>query len=142
MRRLSAAFAAIMLGVFVATPLAWAADNITQLQKIDHVVGRGTVVNDGDVVEVNYTGWLYDADAKDHHGAEFDSSEQNGEPISFTLGAGEVIAGWDQGIRGMHVGGKRTLVIPARLAYGSRGEGDAVPPNATLVFDVELVGMR
>ena len=121
---------------------ALAADNVTQLQKADRVVGSGTMARDGDVVQVNYTGWLYDADAKDHHGKEFDSSLDGGEPISFTLGAGEVIAGWDQGIRGMHVGGKRTLVIPARLAYGGRGAGDAVPPNATLVFDVELVGVH
>jgi len=142
MRRLSAAFAVVLLGAFVVASPASAADQITQLQKTDHVVGNGTVANDGDVVQVNYTGWLYDAAAKDHHGKEFDSSEENGEPISFTLGAGEVIAGWDQGIRGMHVGGKRTLVIPARLAYGGHGAGDAVPPNATLVFDVELVGVR
>ena len=142
MRRLPAAFAAILLGAFAAAPSARAADNTAQLQKTDRVVGTGTVARDGDVVQVNYTGWLYDANAKDRHGTEFDSSAENGEPISFTLGAGEVIAGWDQGIRGMHVGGKRTLVIPARLAYGSRGAGDAVPPNATLVFDVELVGVH
>jgi FKBP-type peptidyl-prolyl cis-trans isomerase FkpA len=142
MRRLSAAFAAVLLGAFVVSPAALAADRIIQLQKIDHVVGNGAVANDGDVVQVNYTGWLYDANARDHHGKEFDSSEENGEPISFTLGAGEVIAGWDQGIRGMHVGGKRTLVIPARLAYGGRGAGDDVPPNAALVFDVELVGVH
>jgi len=121
---------------------ALASDQVKLLQKTDIVVGTGTVANDGDVVEVNYTGWLYDANARDHHGAEFDSSEENGEPISFTLGAGEVIAGWDQGIRGMRVGGKRALVIPSRLAYGGRGAGDTVPPNATLVFDVELVGVR
>jgi FKBP-type peptidyl-prolyl cis-trans isomerase FkpA len=142
MRRLSAAFAAILLGALAATPPASAAGKVIQLQKIDRVVGSGTVARDGDTVQVNYTGWLYDANAKDHHGAEFDSSEENGEPIRFTLGAGEVIAGWDQGIRGMHVGGRRTLVIPARLAYGSRGAGDAIPPDAALVFDVELVGVR
>ncbi|MEW9571056.1 FKBP-type peptidyl-prolyl cis-trans isomerase [Rhodanobacter sp. Si-c] len=142
MRHLSVAFAAILLGAFVATSPAWAADKITQLQKIDHVVGSGTVANDGDVVQVNYTGWLYDANTKNHHGKEFDSSVDSGEPISFTLGAGEVIAGWDQGIGGMRVGGKRTLVIPARLAYGGRGAGDDIPPNATLVFDVELVGVH
>lgn len=142
MRRLPAAFTAILLGAFASMPSAWAANNTAQLQKTDRVVGTGTVARDGDVVQVNYIGWLYDANAKNRHGAEFDSSAENGEPISFTLGAGEVIAGWDQGIRGMHVGGKRTLVIPARLAYGSRGAGDAVPPNATLVFDVELVGVR
>ncbi|MFK2929471.1 FKBP-type peptidyl-prolyl cis-trans isomerase [Dyella agri] len=142
MRLLSAAFAAVLLGAFVAAPAALAADKVTQLQKIDHVVGSGTVANDGDVVQVNYTGWLYDANAKDHHGKEFDSSLDSGEPISFTLGAGQVIAGWDQGIRGMHVGGKRTLVIPARLAYGSRGAGEDIPPDAALVFDVELVGVH
>ena len=142
MRRLSAAFAAVLLIAFVVAPTTWAADRITQLQKIDRVSGNGTVARDGDVVQVNYTGWLYDAAAKDHRGKEFDSSLDGGEPIDFTLGAGEVIQGWDQGIRGMRVGGKRTLIIPARLAYGSRGAGDAVPPDATLVFDVDLVGVR
>lgn len=142
MRRLFATFAAVLLGAFVAMPPARVADGVTQLQKIDRVVGSGTVANDGDVVQVNYTGWLYDANAKDHHGKEFDSSLEDGEPISFTLGAGEVITGWDQGIPGMHVGGKRTLVIPSRLAYGGRGAGDDIPPNATLVFDVELVGVH
>jgi len=142
MRRLTAAFAAILLGAFVVASPALAAGDVTQLQKIDRVVGSGAVANDGDVVQVNYTGWLYDANAADHHGKEFDSSLENGEPIRFTLGAGEVIQGWDQGIRGMHVGGKRTLIIPAQLAYGGRGAGDAVPPNAVLVFDVELVGVH
>jgi FKBP-type peptidyl-prolyl cis-trans isomerase FkpA len=142
MRRLAAAFTAVLLGAFMTAPAALAADGVTQLQKIDHVVGSGTVARDGDTVQVNYTGWLYDANAKNHHGQEFDSSLDGGEPISFTLGSGQVIAGWDQGIRGMHVGGRRTLVIPARLAYGGRGAGDAVPPNAALVFDVELVGVH
>lgn len=142
MRRLSAAFAAVLLVAFAVAPTTWAADKIIQLQKIDRVSGNGTVARDGDVVQVNYTGWLYDAAAKDHRGKEFDSSLDGGEPIDFTLGAGEVIQGWDQGIRGMRVGGKRTLIIPARLAYGSRGAGDAVPPDAALVFDVDLVGVR
>ncbi len=139
MRRL---LLAATLALAACLPPALAADDVAQLQKTDLVVGSGTLARDGDVVQVNYTGWLYDAHAADHHGAEFDSSLESGEPISFTLGAGEVIKGWDQGIRGMHVGGKRTLVIPARLAYGSRGAGDAVPPNAALVFDVELVGVH
>ncbi|MBA2079081.1 FKBP-type peptidyl-prolyl cis-trans isomerase [Rhodanobacter sp. PCA2] len=139
MRRLL--LAATLALAAVALP-ARAADNVTQLQKIDRVAGTGTVARDGDVVQVNYTVWLYDANAADHHGKEVDSSLDSGEPISFTLGSGQVIAGWDQGIRGMHVGGKRTLVIPARLAYGSRGAGADVPPNASLVFDVELVGVH
>ena len=141
MRRLST-FAAVLLGAFIAAPAVLAAGNVTLLQKTDRVAGKGTVARDGDTVQVNYTGWLYDANAKNHHGREFDSSLDSGEPISFTLGAGEVIAGWDQGIVGMHVGGKRTLVIPSRLAYGSRGASDTIPPNATLVFDVELVGVH
>lgn len=120
---------------------ALAADGVAELQKIDRVVGGGARAQDGDTVQVNYTGWLYDAGAKDRHGKEFDSTA-GGEPIRFMLGAGEVIAGWDQGIRGMRVGGRRTLVIPARLAYGNRGAGDAVPPDAALVFDVELVAVH
>jgi FKBP-type peptidyl-prolyl cis-trans isomerase FkpA len=142
MRRLSAVFALVLLAAFAVAPRAHAASDATQLVKIDRTVGTGTVARDGDEVRVNYTGWLYDARAKDHHGKKFDSSLDNGAPISFTLGAGAVIEGWDQGIRGMHVGGRRTLVIPARLAYGSRGAGEDIPPDATLVFDVELVGVN
>jgi FKBP-type peptidyl-prolyl cis-trans isomerase FkpA len=142
MRRLSTALAVALLGAFATAPATWAADKVAQLQKIDRTAGSGTVARDGDVVQVNYTGWLYDAGARDHRGKEFDSSLDGGEPIDFTLGAGEVIQGWDLGIRGMRVGGKRTLIIPARLAYGNRGAGDAVPPGAALVFDVELVGVR
>lgn len=142
MRRLSAVFALVLLAAFAVAPRAHAASDATQLVKIDRTVGTGTVARDGDEVRVNYTGWLYDARAKDHHGKKFDSSLDNGTPISFTLGAGAVIEGWDQGIRGMHVGGRRTLVIPARLAYGSRGAGEDIPPDATLVFDVELVGVN
>lgn len=142
MRRLLTFFVTAMLATLVVVPLANAASDVPQMVKIDHVVGTGPVANDGDEVRVNYTGWLYDANAKDHHGAKFDSSYDDGAPISFTLGEGQVIEGWDQGISGMHVGGKRTLIIPARLAYGSRGAGDDIPPGATLVFDVELVGVN
>lgn len=141
MRRLLAVSALALLLACVAAPQGRAASAVTQLVKIDRTVGTGSVANDGDEVHVNYTGWLYDAPAKDHHGREFDSSYDDGGPISFTLGAGQVIEGWDLGIRGMRVGGKRTLVIPARLAYGSRGAGTAIPPHATLIFDVELVGV-
>lgn len=120
---------------------AWA-DDVASLQKIDTSVGHGPIARRGDTVRVNYTGWLYAAKAADHRGAEFDSSADGGEPIRFVLGAGQVIDGWDQGIAGMHVGGKRTLVIPARLAYGSRGSGEDIPPGAALVFEVELVGVN
>jgi FKBP-type peptidyl-prolyl cis-trans isomerase len=91
---------------------------------------------------VHYTGWLYDAKAADKHGKKFDSSKDHGEPFSFKLGGGQVIRGWDQGVAGMKVGGTRTLVIPSELGYGQRGAGGAIPPNATLLFDVELLEVK
>lgn len=117
------------------------APTVTTLQVIDRKVGTGTIAHAGDTVRVAYTGWLYDAKAKDHHGNQFDSSYDSGEPISFALGEGMVVAGWDQGIAGMRVGGKRTLLIPASLGYGDRGAGDDIPPGAALVFDVELISV-
>jgi FKBP-type peptidyl-prolyl cis-trans isomerase len=101
----------------------------------DVVVGTGAEAKNGNLVEVNYTGKLAD-------GKVFDSSIPRGQPIPFTLGIGQVIPGWDQGILGMKVGGKRTLTIPANLAYGASGAGDVIPPNATLYFDVELVSVK
>ncbi|HEX4605152.1 MAG TPA: FKBP-type peptidyl-prolyl cis-trans isomerase [Candidatus Angelobacter sp.] len=97
--------------------------------------GSGAVAGAGKTVKVHYTGWLLD-------GKEFDSSVGSGEPIEFELGTGQVIKGWDQGIVGMKVGGKRQLRIPPALGYGSRGAGSAIPPNSTLIFDVELVGVK
>jgi FKBP-type peptidyl-prolyl cis-trans isomerase len=91
---------------------------------------------------VHYTGWLYAESAPDHHGTKFDSSRDRNEPFSFPLGAGHVIQGWDDGVVGMKVGGRRTLTIPASLGYGARGAGGVIPPNAALVFDVELLGVR
>ena len=93
------------------------------------------------MVEVHYTGWLYDASAPDKKGEKFDSSRDRGMPFSFLIGAGRVIKGWDRGVIGMKVGGQRTLIIPPQLAYGSEGRG-AIPPNATLIFEVELLGLR
>ncbi|HLO95231.1 MAG TPA: FKBP-type peptidyl-prolyl cis-trans isomerase, partial [Burkholderiaceae bacterium] len=91
----------------------------------------------------HYTGWLYDAKAAGFKGSKFDSSLDRGQPFTFPLGAGQVIAGWDQGVPGMKVGGKRTLIIPASLGYGSRGAGNGViPPNAALVFEVEMLGVQ
>ena len=98
-----------------------------------------TVANAGDTIRVHYTGWLADPDAADGRGAKFDSSVDRGEPFQFTLGVGAVIKGWDQGVEGMSVGEKKTLTIPPELGYGSRGAGGVIPPNATLIFDVELV---
>ena len=106
------------------------------LQYEDTVVGSGDAAKPGDQVGVHYTGWLY---ADGRKGAKFDSSKDRGTPFEFPLGAGQVIRGWDEGVQGMQVGGSRTLVIPPALGYGARGAGGAIPPNATLLFEVELL---
>jgi FKBP-type peptidyl-prolyl cis-trans isomerase len=105
------------------------------LKYVDQVVGAGDVAVAGKTVSVHYTGWL-------ENGKKFDSSVDRGQPFSFPLGAGRVIKGWDEGVQGMKVGGKRKLTIPSDLGYGSRGAGGVIPPNATLIFDVELLGVR
>ena len=110
------------------------------LQKIDTVVGKGKEAVAGKTVVVHYTGWLYAPKAPKQRGQQFDSSV-GGEPFSFPLGMGGVIKGWDQGVAGMKVGGKRTLVIPAALGYGSDGSGP-IPANANLIFDVELLDVQ
>jgi FKBP-type peptidyl-prolyl cis-trans isomerase len=112
------------------------------LQMIDHKIGTGAEAKAGQQVTVHYTGWLFDASAPDNKGRKFDSSRDRGEPFAFPLGAGRVIAGWDQGVAGMKIGGQRTLTIPPELGYGARGAGGVIPPNATLVFDVELLGVK
>jgi FKBP-type peptidyl-prolyl cis-trans isomerase FkpA len=116
--------------------------NVTELIKIDNKLGTGAEATSGHEVSVHYTGWLYDEKAPDHKGRKFDSSRDRNEPFEFALGAGEVIKGWDQGVAGMKVGGQRTLIIPPQLGYGARGAGGLIPPDATLVFDVELLGVR
>jgi FKBP-type peptidyl-prolyl cis-trans isomerase FkpA len=110
------------------------------LQKIDTVQGSGKEAVAGATVVVNYTGWLYAPGAEKQHGAQFDSSIGR-EPFSFQLGGGQVIPGWDQGVQGMKVGGKRTLIIPAALGYGEQGAGP-IPPNSNLIFDVELLDVK
>jgi len=107
------------------------------LQFEDTVVGSGVEAKPGSNVTVHYTGWLYENGAQ---GAKFDSSKDRDEPFIFPLGGGMVIKGWDEGVQGMKVGGQRTLIIPASLGYGARGAGGVIPPNATLKFDVELLG--
>ena len=114
---------------------------MTELQLIDHAIGDGAEAVAGATVTVHYTVWLYDAAAPDNKGRKFDSSRDRGTPFGFPLGAGRVIAGWDQGVAGMKIGGSRTLIIPAALGYGEYGAGGVIPPNATLVFDVELLGV-
>lgn len=118
------------------------ANNMAQLQMTDTQVGDGAEAKAGQIVSVHYTGWLYDENAADKHGVKFDSSVDRGQPFQFPLGGGRVIQGWDQGFAGMKVGGKRTLVIPPEMGYGARGAGGVIPPNATLVFDVELLGIQ
>jgi FKBP-type peptidyl-prolyl cis-trans isomerase len=108
----------------------------------DLKVGSGEVALPGAVVRVHYTGWLYDPKAPGGKGRKFDSSLDRGDPFVFPLGAGRVIRGWDLGVAGMQPGGQRQLVIPADLAYGERGAGGVIPPNATLLFDVELLNVR
>jgi FKBP-type peptidyl-prolyl cis-trans isomerase FkpA len=115
---------------------------VTSLHKIDRTVGSGTEATPGKSVQVHYTGWLYDPAAPEGHGKKFDSSLDRGQPFGFGLGAGMVIRGWDEGVAGMKIGGKRTLVIPPEMGYGARGAGGVIPPNATLIFDVELLGVR
>jgi FKBP-type peptidyl-prolyl cis-trans isomerase FkpA len=110
------------------------------LQKIDTVPGTGKEAVAGATVVVHYTGWLYSPNAEKQHGAQFDSSVGR-EPFTFPLGAGQVIPGWDQGVQGMKVGGKRTLIVPAALGYGAQGAGP-IPPNANLLFDVELLDVK
>jgi FKBP-type peptidyl-prolyl cis-trans isomerase len=115
----------------------------TELQKIDMVKGSGEGISQGQVAVVHYTGWLYDPAAAEQKGKKFDSSRDRGQPFPFVIGAGQVIRGWDEGVQGMQPGGQRRLVIPAQLAYGEAGAGGGViPPNATLVFDVELLGIE
>ena len=114
----------------------------TDLQKLDVKQGTGAEAVPGKAVVVHYTGWLYDTSKPDSHGAKFDSSRDRSAPFDFVLGAGRVIKGWDEGVAGMKVGGQRTLVIPPEMAYGARGAGGVIPPNATLIFDVELLQVK
>jgi peptidylprolyl isomerase len=140
-------FAVLALAIVAAaTPLGRAdaaANQVIEmpngLKYTDTKTGDGATATSGNKVSVHYTGWLYNNNAK---GAKFDSSVDRGQPFQFTLGAHQVIAGWDEGVAGMKVGGKRTLIIPPELGYGAGGAGGVIPPNATLMFDVELLGVQ
>ena len=111
------------------------------LQYDDTVLGSGEQAAAGQRVSVHYTGWLYDPTADKSRGRKFDSSKDRDDPFNFHLGAGQVIKGWDEGVQGMKVGGQRVLTIPADLGYGARGAGGVIPPNATVVFEVDLLSV-
>ncbi len=142
-RRLRAGLAlALLAGLLAAPQMSGAQDTITTasgLSYIDTEIGNGTAARAGQNAVVHYTGWLY---VNGEKGDKFDSSLDRGQPFSFPLGAGRVIAGWDEGVAGMRPGGKRTLIIPPDLGYGARGAGGVIPPNATLLFEVELIRVR
>ena len=141
MRRLLSTLAGVLF-MSASTP-AMPAESFTTLPSglrlHDEVVGTGALPTAGQTVVVHYTGWLYDDGAR---GKKFDSSRDRGNPFTFVLADQQVIRGWDIGVATMHIGGKRTLIIPPDLGYGARGAGGVIPPNATLVFDIELLGVR
>ena len=114
----------------------------TELYTLDLKKGEGRTAEQGDILTVDYTVWLHDSRATDAKGQYIDSSLENGSPFSFRLGAGHAIRGWDQGLAGMAVGGKRMLIVPPQLAYGRQGAGGLIPPDATLVFDVDLCTLQ
>jgi FKBP-type peptidyl-prolyl cis-trans isomerase FkpA len=121
---------------------AVAAPAAATLQVVELQAGTGAPIAAGQKAVVQYTGWLYETSEPDKKGKEFDSSRNGGQPFSFVVGAGQVIKGWDQGVLGMKVGGRRRLTIPADLAYGDVGAGGVIPPGAALIFDVELVAVE
>ncbi|MBX3695687.1 MAG: FKBP-type peptidyl-prolyl cis-trans isomerase [Steroidobacteraceae bacterium] len=124
------------------TPAQTTEESTVSVTITDLKEGEGPAVAAGQAAVVHYTGWLYAAGAPDNKGRKFDSSLDRGQPFVFRIGAGEVIRGWDEGVAGMKIGGERRLVIPPELGYGSRGAGGVIPPGATLVFDVQLVGIQ
>ena len=139
---LLAATGVVALAACGAPELPPATVGVDQLQVTDIAVGNGAEAVAGKRVTVHYSGWLYDPAQPETKGKPFDSSREADRPFTFTLGAGQVIAGWDQGVQGMKVGGQRRLVIPHPLAYGESGAGGVIPPRASLVFDVELLEVR
>jgi len=134
--------ASLLLLAACNAPVPPPGGSVADLERIDTLAGTGAVATSGSDVTVHYTGWLYDENAPQQRGLKFDSSVDRGQPFTFLLGAGQVIRGWDDGVAGMKVGGKRTLLIPADLGYGSNGAGGVIPPGASLVFNVELLDVK
>jgi peptidylprolyl isomerase len=135
-----------LVGISAAAPTTAVAQDIGKpmttpsgLQITDSKIGTGPTPQPGQICVMHYTGWLYQDGAK---GKKFDSSVDRNEPFEFTIGKRQVIGGWDEGVATMKVGGKRTLIIPPALGYGARGAGGVIPPNATLIFEVELLGVK
>jgi len=123
-------------------PPAPQSDLVPKFEIIEIATGTGNAVAAGGTAVVHYTGWLFDSAATDRQGKKFDSSRDRGEPLRFPVGGGRVIKGWDEGVAGMQVGGQRRLVIPPDMAYGPSGRGALIPPNATLLFEVELLAIE
>jgi FKBP-type peptidyl-prolyl cis-trans isomerase FkpA len=132
----------LSLLVFALTLTSYANAASETLTKIDVRIGKGEDAVAGKIVNVHYTGWLFNKTAPENKGEKFDSSRDRPGQFTFPLGAGRVIKGWDEGVKGMKVGGQRTLIIPPSMGYGARGAGGVIPPNATLIFDVELMGVK
>ena len=141
MSEMKALFGLSML-IFGLTLTGYADASSGEFIKIDIKTGTGKEATAGKVVSVHYTGWLFDKSAADNKGKKFDSSRDRPGNFTFPLGTGRVIKGWDQGVQGMKVGGQRTLMIPPSMGYGARGAGNVIPPNATLIFDVELMAVQ
>ena len=141
MSRMKTLFALSMF-IFGLTLADYVIADSVRLTKIDTKIGAGKEAILGKMVSVHYTGWLFDKSTSDNKGKKFDSSRDRSGNFTFPLGAGRVIKGWDQGVQGMKVGGQRTLIIPSSMGYGTRGAGSIIPPNATLIFDVELMGVQ
>ena len=117
-------------------------NKMTEFTIIDSQLGEGREAEKGLTITVHYSGWIYDENEDDKKGNKFDSSKDRNEPFTFVLGVGQVIKGWDDGFSGMKIGGTRTIIIPSEMGYGSRGAGSVIPPNADLIFDVELLGIQ
>jgi FKBP-type peptidyl-prolyl cis-trans isomerase FkpA len=145
MKSLRTVLVALLAGLIAACggkPSAVPTRGVNTMQSMELKAGTGDPVTAGKVAVVQYTGWLYEASAKDNKGKQFDSSRTTGQPFRFPVGTGQVIKGWDQGVLGMKIGESRRLIIPADLAYGDSGAGNVIPPGATLVFDIDLVAVE
>jgi FKBP-type peptidyl-prolyl cis-trans isomerase FkpA len=142
LRRIGILVLAALIAACSGKPGTPPISGVNSMQSVEIKPGTGEAITAGKIAVVQYTGWLYEAAAKDNKGKQFDSSRTGGAPFRFPLGTGQVIKGWDQGVAGMRVGESRRLIIPADLAYGDRGAGGVIPPGATLVFDIDLVAIE